>query len=186
MQRRLTGHQVCSAYVLRLAKNWIEPIVKNSTWILALSVSETSRKSASGDWGFGCCWHLAACRYICCKHGTSICLHLNSLLSRYNSAVFAQTTVSAYNVFVGREDFLQGASFDSRHSDNTYISYPDEEIYWLRNNTDRLHRLEVDECIDAYANAQPSLRSDVILVSSSTADNNGSLLADFAFDPGKL
>ena len=87
---------------------------------------------------------------------------------------------------MGREDFLQGAPFDSWHSDHTSIPYPDEEIYWLRNHTDRLHRLEVDECIDAYANAQPSLRSDVILVSSSTEDNNGSLLADFAFEPGKL
>ena len=111
---------------------------------------------------------------------SSVPLHL-----LYNSAIFAQTAVSSYNVYVASEDFLTGASFSTTESISFPISDPNPEIYWLRNHSHQLDRLESDACIDAYASTLPTTRSDVIVVAFPKEQSNNSLLTDFSFNPSE-
>ena len=89
---------------------------------------------------------------------SSLPLHL-----LYNSAMFAQTNATFYNVLVVNPDFISGAPFNtSRIGPEGSLCHP--ELQWLQDNISGLVNLSVTECIEAYSKQVQTERGDVLAV----------------------
>lgn len=112
---------------------------------------------------------------------SSVPLHL-----LYNSAVFSTLTTRQYNVFLVSDNFFDGATFNlstllpyGGRIDGERVTFSGEDLQTtLENyqiNTSSLTRLDNEACVKAYSANIISSRADVILVSSTTAQENSVL-----------